>query len=297
MERRNRVLNNRRIQNILSSILFLLLMSLLLGVLSWFIFGSYGILFFLAGGFTLIIFHPSFSHKFHLRIRGAREITRFNAPDLYFSLVQLAQKADLPSIPGLYYIPSKALNAFSIGNKKNTSIVLTSALINYLNLDELEGVIAHEIGHVKNNDMWHLGLARTVHQFTLWLSYLGMLFLLFQLPLIITGRFVVPFLPVFLIFAAPVVSRLLLSALSRAREYDADMRAVEITGDIESFVAALRKLSVQPFRLFGFIVFRDIEQGNPSLFQTHPAIGQRIQRLKELERQEPKLLFSHSGET
>jgi heat shock protein HtpX len=287
MKAKNPVFYKRRIQNILYSVLFLTLMSLLLGILSWLLFGNYGIFFFLAGGITLIILHPSVSHKLHLRIRGAREITPINAPDFYYSFSRLVERAELPVLPGLYYIPSKVLNAFSIGTKASTSIVLTSAIINYLDPDELQGVIAHEMGHIKNNDMWHLGLANSVHQLTSWLSYLGLLFLLFQVPLIITGHYGIAFLPVLIIFTAPVLSRLLLSALSRTREYDADIRAVDITGDVESYVSALKKLTLQPFRLFGFIVFRHTDRDNSSVFQTHPAIRQRIHRLEKLNRHEP----------
>ncbi|MBN2533295.1 MAG: M48 family metalloprotease [Spirochaetales bacterium] len=143
---------------------------------------------------------------------------------------------------------------------------------------------------IKNNDIWHLGLGRTAHQIISWLSYLGLLFLLFQFPLIIAGNFHIAFLPVLIILAAPFISRLLLSALSRTREYDADIGAVNLTGDTGSYISALKKLSLQPFRLFGFIIFRHTKRDNSSLFQTHPAVRQRIHRLEELARHEPGVI-------
>lgn len=131
--------------------------------------------------------------------------------------------------------------------------------------------------------MWHLGLAHTVHKLTQWLSYLGLLFLLFQLPLIISGRYGIAFFPVFIIFTAPFISRILLSALSRTREYDADIGAVDLTDNIGSYISALKKLALQPFRLFGFIIFHKTGQKSSSLSQTHPAIQKRIRRLEELD--------------
>lgn len=81
-----------------------------------------------------------------------------------------------------------------------------------------------------------------------------------------------------------------MSALSRTREYDADIGAVNLTGDTGSYISALKKLSLQPFRLFGFIIFRHTKRDNSSLFQTHPAVRQRIHRLEELARHEPGVI-------
>ena len=276
-----------RLQHILLSFLLLLMMCLLLGVLAWLIFGNYGIFFFLIGIITLIILHPSVSHKLHLRIRGATEINKQNAPTLYYMFLDLVEKTKLNTLPALYHIPENILNAFSIGSKKNTSIVLTTAIINYLNPRELQGVIAHEISHIKNNDIWHMGLAHTVYRLILWLSYLGLLFLFVQLLPFIFGQTEISYLPALIILAAPLLSTFLFSALSRTREYNADIGAVYMTGDIRSFTSALKKLTLQPFRLFGLILIPGTKKNNTSLLQTHPAIRHRIRKLEKLDWDKP----------
>jgi heat shock protein HtpX len=273
----------RRIQHILLSFLLISFMTLIAAVIAWLLFGNSGLFFLLIIGITLIIMHPSISHKFHLKIRGARPINHINAPELYRSFKELAYKADLPSLPNFYYVPSKTLNAFSIGNKNDASVVLTSTLINYLTMPELKGVIAHEMSHIKNNDMWQLGLANTVYHFTSWLSWLGILFLLFQIPFLFTGRGILLFLPAVIILTGPFISRFLLSSLSRTREYDADIGAVRLTQDVGSFVSALKKLALQPVRLFGIFLIRTSRENDSSIFRTHPGIRQRIHRLQEMD--------------
>ena len=278
---------SRRIHHIIFSFLLISLMMLLAVLLAWLLFGNYGIIFLLIIGIALIILHPAISYKLHLRLRGARKISYFNAPAMYTLFINLVRQAELSTLPSLYYIPEKTLNAFSIGNKKNTSIIITSALINYLTLPELEGVIAHEISHIKNNDMWHLGLAHTVYLITSWLSWLGIIFLIFHIPFLFTGGGNSLWLPATIIFTGPLLNKFLLSTLSRTREYEADIGSVQLTNDKYSFISALKKLGLQPVRLFGIFYIPTSGEYNLSIFRTHPGIRQRIHRLKKLHDNTP----------
>jgi heat shock protein HtpX len=225
-------------------------------------------------------------HGLQLRIRGARKITPFNAPALHSMLKEISESAALVSMPSLYYIQERILNAFTIGLSRNASIVLTEPLIQYLSPAELKGVIAHEVSHIKNSDTWILGLANTARTLTSWLSYFGIFFLLFNFSLFFTATSGLLFLLLLLVIGAPLLSTFLFLALSRTREFDADIGAVKLTGDVSGFVSALEKLDVQPLRLFGFIIMGRRQNQEESTLHTHPSIRERIRRLHELEYKE-----------
>jgi heat shock protein HtpX len=280
------IIIKRRLQNIAISIGILSLMALLLGLLAWTIFGKQGIFFFLSAAAVFFLLHPSVSRGLQLRIRGARKITPFNAPVLHSMLKEVSTKANLMSLPSLYYIPDTIFNAFTIGSRQNASIVLTEPLIQYLGPSELKGVIAHEVSHIKNNDTWVLGLANTARTLTSWLSYFGIFFLLFNVSLFLTAASGLLFILLLLVIGAPLLSTFLLLALSRTREFDADIGAVKLTGDVSAFVSALEKLDVQPLRLFGFLIMRRKNNKEESALRTHPSIQERIHRLHELEYKE-----------
>jgi heat shock protein HtpX len=283
---KKKVVIKRRLQNIAISIGILSLMALLLGLLAWIIFGRQGIFFFLSAAVFFFLLHPSVLHGLQLRIRGARKITPFNAPALHSMLKEISESAALVSMPSLYYIQERILNAFTIGLSRNASIVLTEPLIQYLSPAELKGVIAHEVSHIKNGDTWILGLANTARTLTSWLSCFGIFFLLFNVSLFLTAASGLLFLLLLLVIGAPLLSTFLFLALSRTREFDADIGAVKLTGDVSAFVSALEKLDVQPFRLFGFIIMGRRQKEEESTLRTHPSIRERIRRLHELEHKE-----------
>ena len=145
------------------------------------------------------------------------------------------------------------------------------------------GVLAHEISHIRNNDLWVMGLADAVRRFTRLLSWMGQLLLLLNLPMLGLGGDTFPWLLVLLLIGAPILSFLLQLALSRTREYDADLDAATLTGNPRGLANALAKME----RLEGTWLERLLLSGRRrpqrSVFRTHPNTADRIRRLLELE--------------
>ena len=194
----------------------------------------------------------------------------------------LAVRAELARRPRIYYVLSPLLNAFTVGRRDDAAVVLTSGLLQRLTLRELAAVLAHEVSHVCNDDTWVMGLADVMSRLTRSLSMLGLLLLLFNLPMAMTGRSGVPWLLVILLTIAPAIGTLLQLALSRTREYDADLQAAALTGDPEGLALALRKLERLQGRFWEDIVLPGRRSPDPSVLRTHPATEERVRRLLEL---------------
>jgi heat shock protein HtpX len=174
-------------------------------------------------------------------------------------------------------------NAFALGSRSRPYVAVTDCLLRRLDPRELAGVLAHEISHIRSNDLRVMGLADMLSRGTRMLSWIGQLLLIINLPLMLTGQVMVPWLAILVLLVAPTASALLQLALSRTRELDADLNAVRLTGDPRGLARALARLE----QLKGGILSRILlpERGNPepSLLRTHPVTEQRIRRLLELD--------------
>ena len=279
MHLQERIMLNHKYKNILQSLVILGLMTLLLWALAYSLFGSNTLLYLLGAGLFIFIINPAVSHRIVLRVRGAREMTRFNAPMLYNLLSDLAAGANLENLPRLYLYPSRTLNAFSFGSQHNSVIALSENMLHFLTPRELQGVLAHETGHIRNNDMLLLGISRGISWFTSVLSATGLVLLLISLPLFLLDTAVITLPGLLLLITAPVFSRLLWFTLSRTREYQADIAAVELTGDPGGLALALQKIQYQPFSVLGFLFFPRQNHEQPTAYSTHPAVSERIKRL------------------
>ena len=144
-------------------------------------------------------------------------------------------------------------------------------------------MLAHELSHIRNNDLWMMGLADAVSRLTRMLSWMGQLLLLINLPMLILGGDTFPWLLVLLLIGAPSLSFLLQLALSRTREYEADLDAATLTGNPRGLANALAKME----RLRGGWLERLFLSGRrprePAVFRTHPDTADRVRRLLELE--------------
>lgn len=220
-----------------------------------------------------------------MRMYGARPLNQEEAPVLWRALSELTARAGLASRPSLFYVPSRMLNAFAVGSRKRSAIAVTDSLLRQLEMRELLGVLAHEVSHIRNNDLWVMGLADLFSRATSLLSLLGQFLLLLNLPLILFSQITVNWLAILLLIFAPHMSALAQLALSRTREYDADLNAVRLTGDPEGLAHALAKIE----RVQGGWLERIILPGRrlpePSLLRTHPATEERISRLMSLKPQ------------
>ncbi|MEJ2690273.1 MAG: zinc metalloprotease HtpX [Deltaproteobacteria bacterium] len=213
----------------------------------------------------------------------AQPLGKEDAPTVYELLELLAARAQLHCELKIYHIPSQGMNAFSVGDPLAATIALTDGLFRKLSPSELLAVMAHEISHIRNNDMRVMALADMVSRLNGLFSSVGLLLLFFSLPLLLFGKIFISLPFVLLLILAPVLSNLLQLGLSRTREYTADLDAVTLTGSPTALIRALEKMEVAQVdsglrRLL-------LTRGNrllPSLFRSHPATGKRIRRLKEV---------------
>lgn len=245
--------------------------------------GLSGVLWALGVGFFLVALGPKASPRLLLQMFKARPLRRQDAPAVHELLAFLAARAQLRCALKLYHIPSQGMNAFSVGNNSEATIALTDGLLRKLRASELLAVMAHEISHIRNNDMRVMALADMVSRLNSLLSSIGLLLLLVGLPLFLLGRIFISLPFVLLLILAPALSDLLQLALSRTREYTADLDAVALTGDPAALIDALEKMEVA--QIDGGMRRLLSNEGDrllPSLFRSHPATGERIRRLKKI---------------
>jgi heat shock protein HtpX len=233
--------------------------------------------------FNLVMYW--FSDKLALRMARAKPVSEEEAPRLYQMTRDLTTRAGLP-MPKLYIIPQEQPNAFATGrNPNNSSVAVTQGILTLLSEDELRGVIAHELGHVRNRDILIQTIASAIGTAITYIAY--MLFWVGgddESPLGAIGA-------IALVLLAPIAATIIQLAISRQREYSADATGAEICGNPESLASALLRLEegakaipmqvnqaaeplyiVKPFSGGGFA----------SLFSTHPPIEERVRRLRQM---------------
>lgn len=226
-----------------------------------------------------------FSDKIALATMRAQQIERQNDPLLYDTVERLSRVANMP-MPRVYISPAAAPNAFATGrNPSNSAVCVTAGLRQILNKDELAGVIAHELGHVKNRDILLSTVAATVAGAISMLTYMS----LFSGR----GNDRNPLIAIAIMILAPIAAMLIQMAISRSREYSADSFGAEISGSPRGLASALQKLHaasrqvplpVQPAQSHLFIVQPLTGKSMASLFATHPPMEKRIARLMAMER-------------
>jgi heat shock protein HtpX len=270
-----------KMYNLVQSTLLLGGMALLLMLLGWLIAGAVGVGVAVVG-VVLLLSSPRVSPQLILRMYRARPLSVYEAPELVQIVHTLAQRAALPATPRLYYIPSALMNAFSVGQQDNAAIGVTDALLRRLTQRELVGVLAHEISHIHHNDTWVMSLADIVSRLTSLLSLSGQFLLIVSLPMLLLGNYRPPWLLYALLIFAPTLSTLLQLALSRTREFDADLEAIKLTGDPQGLASALAKLERYQRGLMERLLLPVRRLPVPSLLRTHPATEARIQRLRTL---------------
>ena len=278
-----------RLHNLTQTLLLLAGMAVLLGALGWVIAGGAGVIWTLAVGLIALSFTPRISPWMVLRLYGARELDPHAARGLYQLLGELAQRAGLGSTPRLFYLPTRVVNAFSVGSREQAAVVVSDGLLRNLPPRELTAVLAHEVSHIGHNDMRVMTLADLVSRLTGLLSLSGQILLLINLPLLLFGMETVSWRAVLLLIAAPSISALLQLALSRSREYEADMGAAELTGDPEGLASALQRLEYVSQGWFERVFLPGRRVPEPSLLRTHPPTEERVRRLLSLVTRRPRM--------
>ncbi|MGB6897769.1 MAG: zinc metalloprotease HtpX [Candidatus Acidiferrum sp.] len=231
-----------------------------------------------------------FSDKIALKSSGAQPVTREQLPRLYSVMERLAAKANIP-VPKLYVVPEEAPNAFATGrNPRHASVAVTEGLLQLMNDEELEGVIAHELSHVRNYDILISSVAATLAGAITWIAHWGLWFGAGDRDDREGGGIIVDLA---LMILAPLAATLLQLALSRQREYAADATGVRMVGNQYGLISALQKLGTYNNRIpttaisqttSSLCIVRPLfGRGTvSSLFSTHPPLEARIEALREM---------------
>jgi heat shock protein HtpX len=231
-----------------------------------------------------------FSDKIALASSGAQPVTREQLPRLYAVMERLAAKANIP-VPKLYVVPDEAPNAFATGrNPRHASVAVTQGLLELMNDEELEGVIAHELSHVRNYDILISSIAATLAGAITWIAHWG------------------PWLgggdddernrgggiaTILLMILGPLGAMLLQLGLSRQREYAADATGARMVGNQFGLLSALEKLGAYNQRIpttaiapstSALCIVKPMFGGGSlsSLFSTHPPLEKRIEALRQM---------------
>jgi len=227
-----------------------------------------------------------FSDKIALSIYGAQPVTRDQLPRVYSVVERLTAKQGIP-MPEIYVIPNESPNAFATGrNPQHASVAVTQGILRLLDDEELEGVLAHELGHVKNRDILTSSIAATVAGAITMLARMEYFAALFGGR---SSRDRGAAGGIFMLILAPIAASLIQLAISRSREYEADATGAHATGNPYALARALQKLDdysrripmqASPANAHLFIVAPLLGGGGfGNLFSTHPPIKLRIQRL------------------
>jgi len=239
--------------------------------------------------FGMNFFAYFFSHKIVLAMYGAKEVTEAEAPELYRIVRRLAQRAGLP-MPKVYIIQSEQPNAFATGRSpKHGVVAVTTGIMRILSREELEGVIGHELAHIKHRDILISTIAATIAgaisylaQMAMWASIFG------RSDDEDSGH---PIVSLLMMIIAPIIAMIIQLAISRAREYSADEGGAKIAGNPLYLANALRKLhyasqaipmEANPGTAHLFIVNPLSGRSLIKLLSTHPPIEERIERLEAM---------------
>jgi heat shock protein HtpX len=276
-----------RIQTVAHTLAILAMMAGLFGLLGYLIMGPAGL--FLSSVLCVILFAttPRIAPGLILRMYGARALDESEAPGLYAVVNELSGRAGLTRKPRIYYIPSRVMNAFSVGNRQASAIAITDGIVRYLNGREIAGVLGHEIGHIRNNDLYLYSLADMLSRVTSALSLIGQMLIAIYLPLWLLVHQRIPLSIIMILFFAPSLATLMQLALSRTREYAADLAAVELTGDSLGLAAALMKMERYQSRFWEKVLLPGRKVPDPSVLRTHPHTAERIERLRLLGEGQP----------
>jgi heat shock protein HtpX len=266
-------------------------LGLLTGFSAWLLWGGMGVAVTLVAIGVIYAFAPRLPPAMLMRLYRARRLDPHAGSSIVHIVDVLSDRAELPAPPQIYVIPSMTLNAFATGSREKAVIGVTEGLVRRLSLNELAGVLAHEISHIRNNDLAVMSLADVMTRFTQTLSYLALFLALFNLPAFLLGDAEVSLLGLALLYLAPTIGSLIQLALSRTREYDADLEGAGLTGDPGSLASALEKLERYQGRFWEDMTLpvpgRRIPQ--PSLLRSHPPTEERVARLRALQGQQPML--------
>ena len=247
--------------------------------------GPKGAAFFLVIALLINLGAYWFSDRIALAAARAKPVSEEEDPRLYEIVRDLTTRAGLP-MPKLYVIPQEQPNAFATGrNPKHSAVAVTAGIRKLLTEDELRGVLAHELGHVRNHDILLVSVASAIGSAITWIAY--MLFWVGGDDNSPLGAIAA----IAMVLLAPLAAGIIQMAISRQREFSADATGAEICGNPESLASALLRLEsgaqAMPMQVNNateplYIVRPFKGGGMASLFSTHPPIEERVRRLRQM---------------
>jgi len=273
--------------NVIKTFMLMLLLTLLLVFGGAAIGGQRGMTYALMMAIAINFITYFFSDKIVLRMYRAQEVTETEAPVLYRIVKRLTQKADMP-MPKVYIIPDNSPNAFATGrNPKHAAVAATQGIMRILTEDELTGVMAHELAHVRHRDILIGSIAATIAGA---ISYLA------QMAFFFGGRSDdddggSPIAGLIMMILAPIAAMLIQMAISRSREYAADAGGAQLHGNPMALANALRKLHSGAKEIpmhatpatSHMMIVNPLSGGSMMrLFSTHPPVEERIARLQSM---------------
>ncbi len=275
--------------NTVKTFFLMLLLTVFFILIGGWIGGRNGMILALIFAGLMNFFSYFYSDKIVLAMYGAKPLSQAEAPELYQIVDKLRRQANLP-MPKIAIIPKSAPNAFATGRNPNKAVIaVTQGLLNLVNRDELEGVIAHELAHIKHRDMLISTIAATMAGAIMILARIaGYSAIFFGSRRRDSGLGLI-----FLAILAPIAAMLIHFAISRQREYAADQEGGKISYKPEKLASALKKLEsyskripmeANPSTAHLFIVNPLKGEGVINLFRTHPRTEERVRKLMELAR-------------
>lgn len=237
------------------------------------------------------VFSYWFSAPLALAMSGAQPVSRDEAPELYEIVERIAAKAKIP-VPKVYIIPTESPNAFATGrDPAHSAIAVTQGILSVLNWNEVEGVLAHELGHVRNRDVLITTIAAVLASVITMIGHWGMYFGGYSQD---DRQPANPIFALLMAILAPIAASLINLAISRSREFEADAAGAQLCGDPMALASALAKIDqishAVPFTAANpalsslYIIKPDPQSWFVNLLSTHPPTAERIQRLREMAR-------------
>ncbi len=272
--------------NMLKTLVLMVFLSVILIGIGGVVGGRSGMTIALVMAFGINFVSYWWSDKIVLRMYGAQEITEADSPEFYGIVRRLASKAQLP-MPKVYLVDEDQPNAFATGrNPQHAAVAATTGILRILSREELEGVLAHELSHVKHRDILISTIAASIAGAISYLAHMAFFFGGSR-----DNENSNPVAMIVMMIVAPIAAMLVQLAISRSREYGADEGGAEICGHPRFLANALRKLDMaskqipmdaNPATSHMFIVNPLTGGGIARLFSTHPPMEERIARLEAM---------------
>ena len=277
----------QRAINEIKSFVLIMIMAGLLGLIAYVIAGTFlAVLVFVSIGISYAI-SPDIGPKLLMSFFKVRPLNYTDAPQVHRMIRALSSRAELSNPPDIYFIPTDTMAAFASGTPEKSAIALSAGVLNRLRPDEVAGIAAHEISHIRNNDMRGMWFALMLGRLTEMISLWGQVLLLFSLPVILAGQVRIAFLPLVLLIFAPLVAYIVQLTLSRVNEFNADLGSAELLGSPDPLISALSKIEYHRRGFFGYFFQRKNLYDESSLFRTHPPTEERIRRLQAIRESYP----------